>query len=70
MIAKKGRHGLIKISKKFLKQLKPNLEVKWSVISSTIDIVSAVEFLKDPKSSILTLQGTEKNFEFRRTSNN
>ena len=55
MIAKKGRHGLIKISKKFLKQLKPNLEVKWSVISSTIDIVSAVEFLKDPKSSILTL---------------
>ena len=40
---------LIKVSKNYLKQLSPELKVKWSAISSTIDIIEAVDFLKNSK---------------------
>lgn len=43
--------AVLKVSKKFLKQLKKDLSIAWSTISSEIDVVPAEKFIKNPKAS-------------------
>lgn len=45
------RMAVLKVSKKFLKQLKEDLSVAWSTISSEIDLVPAETFIMNPKAS-------------------
>ena len=42
---------VLKVSKKYLKQLKPDLTVAWSTISSELNLIPATLFLADPKSA-------------------
>lgn len=48
------------ISKKLLKQLSSEMKVKWSIISSTISLFDADEFVKNPKS----IQPSKKSEEY------
>ena len=41
--------AVLKNTKKFLKQLKPDLSVAWSTISSELELIPASLFLKNPK---------------------
>lgn len=56
---KKGATGplekiaVLKIIKKYLKQIRNDLTVAWSTISSEIDVITFNEFLKDPKAKVV-----------------
>ncbi len=43
--------AVLKVSKKYLKQLKSDLSVAWSTLSSEIDLVPAETFLTNTKAS-------------------
>jgi hypothetical protein len=42
---------MLKISKKYLKQLKTDLTVAWSTISSELNLIPAQLFLANPKAT-------------------
>lgn len=64
------QHFVLKVSKKYLKQLNAdNLEIKWSAISSKIDLVSADAFFEEPKSATSATNShliKDSNYEVRR----
>jgi hypothetical protein len=64
--------AVLKVSKKFLKQLKEDLSVAWSTISSEIDLVPAATFMVNPKASSLTNKKylSTSGLKFRRIGNN
>ena len=64
--------AVLKVSKKFLKQLKEDLSVAWSTISSEIDLVPAETFIKNPKASSLNNKDflENSNLKFKRIGNN
>lgn len=64
--------AVLKVSKKFLKQLKQDLSVAWSTISSEIDLVPAEKFIKNPKVTSKTNEMflANSDLKFRRVGNN
>lgn len=63
---------MLKVSKKFLKQLKEDLSVAWSTISSEIDLVPAETFIRNPKASSSNnkVHLADSELKFRRIGNN
>ena len=62
---------VLKVSKKYLKQLKPDLTVAWSTISSELNLIPATLFLADPKSAASQQpQRGESALKFRRVGQN
>jgi hypothetical protein len=49
--ADKGPAAVLKVSKKYLKQLRSDLTIAWSTISSEIDLLPISVFLNDPKTT-------------------
>ena len=43
--------AILKVSKKYLKQLKNDLTIAWSTISSQLDLAPANLFLNNPKAT-------------------
>lgn len=59
---------VLKNTKKYLKQLKTDLTVAWSTISSELELIPAPLFLQDPKT--ISLKQPEKSkLQFRRVGN-
>ena len=48
IIPKLDRMAVLKVSKKYLKQLKSDYSIVWSALSSEIDVIPATLFLKNP----------------------
>jgi hypothetical protein len=59
---------VLKNSKKYLKQLKKDLSVAWSTISSDLEVIPALLFLQDPK-TISLKNPSESQYTFRRVGN-
>jgi len=63
---------VLKVSKKYLKQLKNDLTVAWSTISSQLDLAPAHLFLINPKTIAFSHQASKTNsqYHFRRIGQN
>lgn len=59
---------VLKNTKKYLKQLKKDLTVAWSTISSELELIPAPVFLQNPKALSLR-DPSESKHQFRRVGN-
>lgn len=64
--------AVLKVSKKYLKQLKSDYSVVWSTLSSEIDLMPAASFLKNPEmtSNNNKDEHNKVKFELKRLGNN